>query len=452
MSISPLEITRRTALGTMAAAGLGFALLGPRGRPEDAGDRLVLQYWEKWTGVEAQAMQQIVDAFNASQDRLYVRYFSMSSIDQKAMVAIAGGRPPDIVGLWNFNIPAYAESGAIIPLDELADHWNIRQEAYVDALWPLLRHEDRLYGIVSTCGSIALYYNRALFGEVGLDPDRPPRTIAELDEAHERLTRIRKADSRIERVGFLHTEPGWWMWHWGKFFGGDLYDEARDLCTADEPGNVAGLAWAQRYARSLGPSAIANFQSGLGTYFSAQNAFLSGRVAMLNQGPWISNVIDALAPDLDYGVAPFPVEASLDDPTRPIGLLDADVLVIPAGAKHPEASMEFIAYTQRPENIELVSVAHGKNAPLKAMPERFYARHRHRALHIHDAIANSPRAFQFPRTRVWPEYLDTMKRAFDACWSDPSRSPADELAQVRRVVQAKLDRASQRRELRRALG
>ena len=34
--------------------------------------RIVLDYWEKWTGHEAAAMQTVVDAFNASQDRWWV--------------------------------------------------------------------------------------------------------------------------------------------------------------------------------------------------------------------------------------------------------------------------------------------------------------------------------------------------------------------------------------------
>ena len=33
------------------------------------------------------------------------------------MVAIGGGDPPDLIGLFNFNIPLFAESGAILPLN-----------------------------------------------------------------------------------------------------------------------------------------------------------------------------------------------------------------------------------------------------------------------------------------------------------------------------------------------
>ncbi|MFN9975620.1 MAG: hypothetical protein ACK58T_37575, partial [Phycisphaerae bacterium] len=61
-------MTRRSALAAMVLGGVGFAAFGPRGAKEDARGRVVLDYWEKWTGHEAAAMKKIVDAFNQSQD------------------------------------------------------------------------------------------------------------------------------------------------------------------------------------------------------------------------------------------------------------------------------------------------------------------------------------------------------------------------------------------------
>ncbi|HCD34003.1 MAG TPA: hypothetical protein DER01_16450, partial [Phycisphaerales bacterium] len=71
--------------------------------------RLILTYWEKWTGFEAQAMQQIVDDYNQSQQKVYVKMLNVSQIDQKLLLAAAGGNPPDIAGLWSHTINIYAE-------------------------------------------------------------------------------------------------------------------------------------------------------------------------------------------------------------------------------------------------------------------------------------------------------------------------------------------------------
>src|SRR5262245_13813131 len=97
------EIARRSALGLMATGGAAFALFGPRGAKEAGAGRVVLDYWEKWTGHEGRAMQRVVDDFNDTQDRIFVRYLVTAGIDQKTLNAVAGGDPPDIVGLWNYN-------------------------------------------------------------------------------------------------------------------------------------------------------------------------------------------------------------------------------------------------------------------------------------------------------------------------------------------------------------
>lgn len=452
MPASPVQLTRRAAIGTLAATGAGFALFGPRGAKERAaGGRVVLDYWEHWTGHEGDAMRVVVDEFNRSQDRILVRYFSMNLIDQKAMVAIAGGDPPDIVGLWSFNIPGYAESGALVPLDDLAAEFGVRRENYAAAVWPLLTHMGRLWGVVNTCGSIALYYNRALFREVGLDPDRPPRTIDELDEYARRLT-VTDGAGRIERAGFLHMEPDWWRWHWGYFFGGSVYDagaggDGAGRATAASPENVRAYRWVQSYPERYSPHRINQFSSGLGVYFSPQHPFLTGRIAMTNQGPWLANVINRFKPDLDYAVAPFPVEASLYDPDRPVGLLDCDVLCIPRGARHPRESFEFVAFTQRQRWVEHLSTVHCKNSPLAAASPEFVANHPNRYVSVHSAIADSDRAFWFPRTRVWPAYVSEFDAGMQRMWN--LEAPAEEvLAGIEARAQAHLDRAALRRDQR----
>lgn len=457
------DITRRAALGTLGAAALGYAVFGPRPETVRSDGRLVLDYWEKWTQNEADAMRAIVDRFNASQDRLWVRYFSTGTIDQKALIAIAGGDPPDILGLGNFSIPSYAEAGAVVALDDLASKAGIRREDYAPALWPMVTHAPpraggaRLYGVVNTCGSLALYYNRALFREVGMDPDKPPRTIGELDEAHRRLTRFEGMETgawpsggeppALVRAGFLHNEPNWWKWHWGYNFGGSLYRADSDTATADDEANVRAYEWLCSYPRAIGAKNVVKFQTGFGVYGSAEHPFLTGKVAMTQQGPWLANVIHQYKPGLDYGVAPFPVEDSIFDEARPVGLLDCDVLAVPRGAKRPEASFEFIAFTQRPENIEALSAAHGKNSPLVKQSEGFERGHVNRYVRVHSRIANSPRAFAFPRTRTWPEYVAEFDAAQQRMWRLEAE-PRAALAQVRAAAQAQLDRAAEARRRR----
>lgn len=440
--MTPLDVTRRAAMGILGASAAGLLLFGPRATDDVPSGRIVLDYWEKWTGAEGEAMRLLVDEFNRTQGDIFVRYLAINSIDQKAMIAIAGGSPPDVIGLWNFNIPSYAEAGALLPLDDYASAAGLTRDRYADAVWPLLTHEGRLWSMISTCGSLALYLNLDALDAAGVDPNTTPRTVAELDALNERVT-ARSPGGGFERMGFLHTEPGWWSWIWGYHFGGSLLNASGDP-TAVDPRNIAAYEWVRSYPDRFGSRDLLAFQSGLGFYGTAQYPFLTGKVASVVQGPWMANLIKAFAPGLRYRAVPMPVEESIYDPAAPIGLLDGDVLVVPKGVSNPEASFAFIAWLQDRARLEQLATAHGKNTPLREASRGFVEQHSNRSIDVHNRLASSPRAFVFPRTRVWPRYVSEFDAAFQGLWLG-EQTPADMLSGIqttmeRETAQARLSR------------
>ncbi|MCA9428681.1 MAG: extracellular solute-binding protein, partial [Candidatus Omnitrophica bacterium] len=173
--------------------------------------KTILKYWEKWTGTESAAMKEIVGAYNSSQDLYHVQYMEVggSQIDRKLLLSIAGGNPPDIAGFWNDRIVDYVQNGALLPLDPLMEDSGMKPERYLPRVMDSCRYEGFTWGLPLTPATLALFYNRKLFREAGLDPDSPPRTIAELDAYAERLTK-RDETGRIIQLGFSPDIPGWW--------------------------------------------------------------------------------------------------------------------------------------------------------------------------------------------------------------------------------------------------
>src|SRR5687768_15432378 len=88
-------------LGALAVALLGAVWMGEKAvARQDRTDRVTVIYWEKWTGSEGIEMRKVVDAYNRSQDKIFVKYLSISGVDNKTRLATAGGNPPDIAGIW----------------------------------------------------------------------------------------------------------------------------------------------------------------------------------------------------------------------------------------------------------------------------------------------------------------------------------------------------------------
>lgn len=430
------DLTRRLGGALLALlSAVGFWLLF-RPEPAPADGKVHIRYWEKWTGAEEKGMRKVVEAFNTRQDRIHVDYLAVSQVDQKLLLSTAGGDPPDVAGVWDYNVVVYADSNAIQPLDRYLERDGLGPDHYLKAYWELCRHNQRTYALPTTPASVALHWNRTLFREAGLDPDRPPRTLEELDEMSQKLTK-RDASGRIVRMGFLPSEPGWWNWGWGYFFGGRLQDEA-GRATMVTPENVRAFNWVKTYADRYGSRDIQVFQSGFGNFSSPQNAFMSGQVAMVLQGVWMAHYIHNSNPSLDWDAAPFPYPADRPDlaNSTPVG---SDVVVIPTGAKHPDEAWEFIRFLQSQEGMEMLCDLHWKHSPLSRVSESFHRRHRNKRIRLFYDLARRGNTFSTPRVGIWREWQDEIKSGFEQFWIG-GKKPEESLAYIEQRIQPKLAR------------
>ena len=146
-----------TAIAAMAILGF-IAVFKPDPAPADG--KLHLRYWEKWTGSEEDAMRKVVNTFNARQDRIKVEYLAVSEVNKKMILATAGGNPPDVVGLWDTDIPVFADYDALRPLDDFCRESNLGAKDYLPAYWDLCTHRGKVFALPTTPASVALHWNR----------------------------------------------------------------------------------------------------------------------------------------------------------------------------------------------------------------------------------------------------------------------------------------------------
>lgn len=374
--------------------------------------RIQIEYWELWTGFEYQAMKDLVDKFNRSQDEIYVKMLSISQIDRKILISTAGGVPPDIAGLMPGFIPQFADKNALEPLDPLMDIIGVKKEDYIDIYWQLGNYNGIQYALPSTPAVLALHYNKDILRSVGLDPENPPQTIEELDAMAEKMM-VKRDELNYDRLGFIQTSPGWWNYAWVYFFGGKWFDG--ENITANCPENIRAFEWIESYAKKYGSRQLQNFTGGFTSpnFDSAENPFFAERLGMVFQGVWLSNFIDKYNPDMDWAITSFPSEGGrLKDSV----MAECNLLVIPKGAKHRIEAAKFLGFIQKPENLQYLALKHTKFIPLKLANDIDYTDHPNPHIKEFVRLAQSENIFSVPWIPIWTEMDAEISNALQAVW------------------------------------
>lgn len=371
-------------------------------------DRVTVIYWEKWTGSEGEEMRKVVDAFNRSQDRIFVKYLSISGVDSKTRLATVGGTPPDIAGIWMDQLIQFADSNSLTDLTEMGKAHGLVEDYYIKGYWDSLTYNGKLIGLPSTPASIALYVRPDLMPADVNTPETFPKTLDGLDALNKRISK-KRPDGSLEMAGFMPSNPGWWNWSWSQLFGGTLYDGERIL--VDTPENVRAFKWIQKYSKEFGTTAVQNFQSGFANFSSPQDPFMSGQVATELNGVWKANYVKVYRPETQWFAVPFPYPDDRPD-LKNHTILSQDVLIIPRGAKHAKEAFEFLAYVQRQDVMEGLCKGHGKNSPLNKVSEEFFRTHPNKAIRLFDDLARSPSAIAPPKVGLFPQISAEIGVAF----------------------------------------
>ena len=458
-------ISRAILMAMIALGGLLLAF-GPRPHERIPSQRVVIQYWEKWSGVDADPMRAVVEDFNntvGKEKGIYVEYISMATVQYKTLAATAAGVPPDVSGLWPDQVVQYSLRDAALPLDELAREYHINGDDYKKVFWDMCIYNGKLYALPTTPAVIALHYNKKFYYQaadklyaMGLDPTRPPQTIDEFNRYAEALDVYIPGTHRLARAGYFTMDSGWYITVQNIWFGGYSWDEKTQTYNLLTPANIATFDWIAGFSRRMGKENFVDFQSGLGAWASPTNPFLSGTVAMVQQGQWMGRLVELYKPDLSQVIVPFALEPFLPRVVRPFnyewaaaafpsavpGAKDVsydvtDVLIIPRGAKHPREAFEFMAFVQRPEEMEKLCGMSGKNSPLKRTSEDFVYASSNPYIDVYDRLAASPNARPNDQTPIYNEALTLIEVAAQRTYL-LQRTPIEALTEAQREIDKRL--------------
>ncbi|HYF56746.1 MAG TPA: ABC transporter substrate-binding protein [Salinarimonas sp.] len=131
----------------------------------------------------------------------------------KALTAHKSGNPPVTSVLLSTDMFTLIDEDAIIPFDDFikTDEDRTWLSSFFPAFMANSQTGGKTWGIPFQRSTIVLYYNKDLFREVGLDPEKPPATWAEQLEFAQKLTK-RDASGNATQWGVQIPSSGFPYW------------------------------------------------------------------------------------------------------------------------------------------------------------------------------------------------------------------------------------------------
>ncbi len=153
-----------------------------------------IQWWHAMGGELGQKLEEIVAGYNASQSEYVVVPTYKGSYPETMTAAIAAfraGEQPAIVQVFEVGTGTMmAAGGAIYPVHQLmADMGeDFDPASFLPAVVGYYTDtEGNMLSMPFNSSTPVMYYNKDAFAEAGLDPEAPPRTWEEVEEASRRI-------------------------------------------------------------------------------------------------------------------------------------------------------------------------------------------------------------------------------------------------------------------------
>jgi len=280
-------------------------------------------------------VQPLADAYNKShKNQVKLAIIPNDQFVTKFASASAAGTPPDVVGIDLVFLPAFAAHGQMTDITDKA-----KALSFFSQLSPshvrLSTYQDKIYALPFSAESSFLLYNKDLFKRAGLDPNTPPKTWAEIEQAAAKIRALGK-----DYYGFYFSGScggcnifTFMPYVWAS--GGDILNVTGTQPTVSpNPMLKDALSFYRRMW--LAGDIPASAKSDSGTNFFTP--FTTNKVGMQGAGAFSVGTLKQQYPNINFGVAPLPSK----DGSNASSFAGGDVIGIPKGSAHVNEAFDFI--------------------------------------------------------------------------------------------------------------
>lgn len=283
---------------------------------------------------ETKLLKKLLESFESKYPDINVKYEPISgNYMQKIQTMLAAGNAPDVFYLDSSEAPTLMSTGALQPIDQYIEESDFNLDDFFDSLLNGFTWEGNVYGLPKDVSTLALFYNKELFDEAGVEYPDQSWTWQDYISAGEKITKDTDGDGKIDQWGMVLTSS---LSRFLPF----VYQNEGKFIDVEERKMVAGentLEALEFYSDLKNEHEIATTPSGVGAQWLG-DALAKGNVGMVLTGNWTIPYMENNAPKVEYGTAVLPKKE------QRATLAFTVAYVIPKQSDKKEAAWKLLSY------------------------------------------------------------------------------------------------------------
>jgi multiple sugar transport system substrate-binding protein len=174
----------------------------------DSNKDVTITYWQYTFPAKVTEIKSLIQKFEAANPHIKVvaQDFPYDQYNQKVTAAMHAGKGPDVLNLYYGWLPQYIKQGYLQPIPQDLMSTSDIEKHFVPMI-KASKIDGKYYTLPIAVRSLALFYNKDMFQQSGLDPNSPPKTWDELIQYAKKMTK-RDSNGKLQQEGFAWDVNG----------------------------------------------------------------------------------------------------------------------------------------------------------------------------------------------------------------------------------------------------
>lgn len=297
-----------------------------------------ISLWHYWADNTEANLVALCDEYNAIQSEVKIvpTFVARNELMKQYTIGAVSGELPDIGLVDGPEMASYVALGVFEDITEQVKGWEDYDQFYPGPMSSCMDAEGNIYGIPDNTNCLALLCNMDMLNAAGFS--EPPKTWSEFKEVAEKTSDAANGVYGFAMCAIGNEEGTYQLVPW-------LYGSGATVETMDSPegiqfltllGDLVNNGWMSKEA--------ANWTQG-----DALNAWVAGKAAMVESGPWQIGQLDNEYKDAvtwNYQYTAIPA----NDNGAQATVIGGENFGVCAGTEYKEECVEFLKWMNSKEN------------------------------------------------------------------------------------------------------